>query len=191
MTAPQDSHTRFLSQACVISHNLEGVVVQQGAPARVTRNGLPLPDVVPMDGNVVPFVLATRFPGGKTFSITTIGRQLISGWIEPRAAVTIRLPVVPRNNVTIGVFGRYHSLTLEFEDVKTASERGGPMSVLAQDLAADSGRDVTSDVLWNGTSLTLPGSLIDEVCLVGRSREDDVSAPGLIVSLFGRPLNSW
>eukprot|EP00037_Helgoeca_nana_P010668 m.94066 g.94066 ORF g.94066 m.94066 type:complete len:566 (+) comp20347_c0_seq2:54-1751(+) len=181
-----DTHNFSLcDDACVISHNLEGVIVEQGAPARVTRNGLQLPGVVmPANGDsTLPFVLATRYPGGHTFSVTTIGRQLLSGWVEPRANVTLWVPVSAETQFVVGVFGQYASLTIVFEGTSGGQIDPRSLTVLAQDLASDVGQDISLEVMWSGTSLTLPASVIDRVGLAGRSRTDDVSAPGLVVML--------
>lgn len=180
-----DTSHPLQTQACVVSHNLEGVIVEQGAPARVTRNGLQLPGVVmPANGDsTLPFVLATRYPGGHTFSVTTIGRQLLSGWVEPRANVTLWVPVSAETQFVVGVFGQYASLTIVFEGTSVGQIDPRSLTVLAQDLASDVGQDISLEVMWSGTSLTLPASVIDRVGLAGRSRTDDVSAPGLVVML--------
>ena len=79
--------------AAVISHKLLNTTMRQGAPAIVTRGGLPMPTVHALasehcsgvtyptdDGQqqrsenyCQPFVIATRFPNGPTM-VSAIGR---------------------------------------------------------------------------------------------------------------------
>jgi hypothetical protein len=76
----------------VIGLHLEGTVVRQGAPARVSRGGLPLPSVASQGGSLtVPYVLLTQYPpstrkplgadagqgeatSGRPVAVTTLGR---------------------------------------------------------------------------------------------------------------------
>ena len=117
---------------------------------------------------------------------------------------------MPAVNTTVGVFGVYDNLIIAFgsagadnesstsssgssRDVASTgrsdagdgrSGAGVYFTVLAQDLATDTAEDVTSEVTWvDSMHLTVPGSLIDRVGLAGRSREDDMSAPGLVIVL--------
>ena len=123
----QETHRFSLcDDACVISHHLENVTVTQGAPARVTRNGLVLPTVTPATpAGELPYVIATRFPSGP-YSITTLGRMLPSGWVEPRANVSLTLPTTQGvNGTTLGVFGHYGQLAVIFPEEKECSPLGG------------------------------------------------------------------
>ena len=74
----------------------------------------------------------------------------------------------------IGIFGRYHSLTLVF-DKSVAGHR-----VLAQDLAGDIPQDITRLVRVSGDHVTIPGAVIDRI---GRSAATpgDKSDPGLVL----------
>jgi len=155
--------------------------VQQGAPARVTRGGLPLPVVETQscDG-CQPWVICTRFPNGAT-SVTTIGRTLPSGFVEAKANVTVQIGQPASASPVIGIFGYYEKLELVFaEEFETSN-----FLILAQDLTgAKPAEDITSEVLWDANAVTLPGTLIHKVGTAGRSLEEDVSSPGLVLQIF-------
>jgi hypothetical protein len=152
-----------------------------GAPAAVTR-GLPLPRVTLASGTVRPFVVASRSPGGAV-AVATLGRTLCPSatdreWVTGEVAdVTLS---VGRYTGPIGVFGRYHSLTLDFDGPSLAGRR-----IFAQDLAGDVPEDITSLVGTTGGHLVIPGALIDRV---GRSAATpgDRSDPGLVLVLRPR-----
>ena len=78
------------------------------------------------------------------------------------------------NSGSIGVFGRYHSLTLNFDKSVTGQR------VIAQDLAGESPEDITDLVHIAGEQMTVPGAVIDRV---GRSAATpgDKSNPGLVI----------
>lgn len=98
----------------VISHKLENKTVRQGAPARVTRGGLPLPSVVAPEGKSLPFVVSTRFPTGPV-SITTLGRTDPGQFEEPKVHVTQVIPRVSTFSPSlVGIFGHFDALTLDF-----------------------------------------------------------------------------
>ena len=193
----------------VISHHLEGTVVRQGAPARVSRGGLPLPSVAQDGSATVPFVLLTQYPpsaatktravsGRRPVAVTTLGRTLPLpvGYVEPRAAVGVALPGVHWEDVgPIGVFGVYESLTLSFASSQAgaaADSKGGgptPPTVLMQDLATDGpALDVSANVTWHDAgTVTVPGALVDSVGLSGRSTPTDSSPPGLVMVFQAPP----
>ena len=111
-----------------------GKTIRQGAPARVSR-GLPLPEVR-CEGEP-PFVIAGRFPNGSV-AVAVQGRTTNGqNWTFPPADVTV---AVGTARGPIGVFGRYRSLTLRFD------EPLGKILVLAQDLAGDRAKDITAKV---------------------------------------------
>ncbi len=147
-----------------------GQEIVQGAPARVAR-GMALP-FVSADGEP-PFVAASRHPNG-AIAVATLSRT------DPQKSI-----FVPLADVTIagndgcspiGIFGRYHSLTLNL----TAPL--GSRRVWAQDLAGDDGADITDSVYRSDQRMVLSGDLIDRV---GRSAATpgDLSEPGLVLAL--------
>lgn len=145
------------------------------APAAVTR-GLPLPQVTPVSGSIKPFVVASRNPNGAV-AVATLGRTLCPSaadreWITGEVAdVALQ---VGSNSGPIGIFGRYHSLTLTF-DKPVAGHR-----MLMQDLAGSTPQDITHLVHASGDSVIIPGALIDRI---GRSAATpgDKSDPGLVL----------
>ena len=152
-----------------------GKNVSETAPAAVTR-GLPLPTVTLAAGDIKPFVVASRNPNGAV-SVATLGRMLCPTptdrqWITGDVAdVALQ---VGHNSGPIGVFGRYHSLTLTF-DKSIAGQQ-----IIAQDLASDNPEDITDLVSITGEQLTIPGAVMDRI---GRSAATpgDKSEPGLVL----------
>ncbi len=145
------------------------------APAAVTR-GLALPKVTLASGSIKPFVVASRNPNGAV-AVATLGRTLCPSatdrrWITGEVAdVTLQ---VGRYSGPVGIFGRYHSLTLVFDKPMTGHR------VLAQDLAGDVPQDVTHLVHVSGSHIVVPGAVID---WIGRSAATpgDKSDPGLVL----------
>ena len=145
-----------------------GKTVRQGAPARVSR-GLPLPEVVSDDEP--PFVIAGRFPNGAV-AVAVQGRTTPEcNWTFSPADVTL---AAGSPDCPIGVFGHYRNLTVCFDAAL------GAVRILAQDLAADRAEDITSEVIIEGHTLTLPGALIAKVGLRAASHRD-ISDPGLVL----------
>ena len=145
------------------------------APARVAR-GMPLPDVTLASGTVRPYVLASRNPNGAV-AIATLGRTLCPSATERRwvtgenADVTLSLG---RVTGPIGIFGRYHSLTLVLDRPLHARR------VLAQDLAGEMPMDITRFLQVAGKQIRIPGRVIDRVGLSAAS-PGDKSEPGLVL----------
>jgi len=139
-----------------------GNVLKQGAPAIIARN-LPLPQVK-AEGEP-PFVVCSRHPNGAV-AVATLPRSFGKERARhiPLADVTIT------GGDTIGVFGRYHSLTIQLPH--------SAGKVWAQDLAKDEAHDVTAEVTRAGTSVKVPGALIDRLCTGG-----DESDPGLVLQV--------
>lgn len=145
------------------------------APAIVTR-GLPLPEVALASGGVKPFVVASRNPNGAV-AVATLGRTICPSatdrqWITGEVAdVTLQ---VGQYSGPIGIFGRYHSLTLVFDKPVTARR------ILAQDLAGDIPQEITRQVRVSGSRVTIPGAVIDRI---GRNAATpgDKSDPGLVL----------
>ena len=147
------------------------------APAAVTR-GLPLPTVTLASGSIEPFVVASRNPNGAV-AVATLGRTLCPSatdreWITGEIA-DVALQIGHLSG-PIGVFGRYHSLTLTFDKSLTGHR------LVAQDLAGDTPQDVTRLVHVSGNQVTIPGDVIDRI---GRSAATpgDKSDPGLVLVL--------
>jgi len=57
-------------------------------------------------------------------------------------------------------------------------------------LASDVAVDVSERVHWHGSTMTLPGGLIDELGTAAQSRHDDASPPGLVlrIEVAGAPV---
>ena len=144
--------------------------VRQGAPSRLARN-MVLPEV--RSEGELPYVACTRFPGGAVavgaFERVSIEKQVF----QPRSHVYCE---VGDTSGPVGIFGQYGSLTLVFGK----GFRSG--RILAQDLAGDVPVDVTDLVKKRGSTIVIPGSLIDQV---GRSAgtPNDLSMPGLVLSI--------
>jgi hypothetical protein len=148
------------------------------APARITRGGLPLP-TVKVNAGESPFVIASRNPNG-AITIATLGRTICTSpanrkYWTPLADITL---AVGKLTGPIGIFGRYKTLTLTFD---------APMSsrtILAQDILANQAKDITAQAIINGNSVTLPGSLIENIGLE-KASPGDKSYPGLVISISG------
>jgi len=166
--------------------NTYGKMVTQSAPAIMARN-MPLPEVEcdspsrgsGATGGEPPFVCATTYPNGST-GIATEGRVSPGNrWFEPLAKVTVKIKDAAQ---PIGIVGRYKELVLEF---------AGPIDnvdhIWAQDLLAEHSVDIKDKVKVNGTRLTIPGTLIEQV---GTSAGDngDLSVPGMVLRLDGKDL---
>lgn len=148
----------------------EGVKRKSSAPARVSRN-MPLPIVKSQDPDR-PYVLASRYPTGQT-AVVTMGRSLGNRFVNLPVEVAIE---AGEWNKEIGIFGYYKELTITYDALPK-----GKFKVWAQDLAGDKPVDITKEVVINGNSITIPGSVISRVGLSARSATDDISDPGLVL----------
>jgi hypothetical protein len=147
-----------------------GKMVYQSAPAIMSRN-MSLPKVE-TDGEA-PYVMASKYPNG-TVCVATEGRvKPEDQWYHPRAKVTISIDDI---NEIIGVFGHYKTLVLEF------TEEVNPKKIWAQDLLAESAKNIKSKVVIKGNTITIPGELID-VIGTEAGDEGDISVPGLVLKL--------
>jgi hypothetical protein len=151
----------------------------KSAPARMTRGGVPLPEVKMADGSGPPHVLASRHLDGE-IAVATIPRNFeVNGsrsMTFPLADVVI--DIGDGLNRPVGIFGKYRSLTL-ISTHKLTGKR-----ILAQDLAGDSPTDITDQVQIKRGRLTIPGAVIDRVGLMA-STPDDISDPGLVLVVEG------
>lgn len=147
-----------------------GKVAFQGAPARIAR-GIALPKVEACGEK--PFVFATKFPNGAV-AIGIQERTLQgSGWFMPSADVELH---VGDASGPYGIFGACRSLRLVFEN--SISNR----KVFVQDLLADRGLDVTTQVAIKGNELHLTESDIRIFGLSAASR-GDLSSPGFVLAI--------
>jgi hypothetical protein len=148
------------------------------APARIARGSLPLPAVTVRDGEQPPYVLCCRHAGGE-IAVATIPRNLEENGrrklVYPLADVTVEAGKLDR---PVGIFGEYANLTL----TTTAALSG--KRILAQDLAGETPVDITAEIKLSDGKLTIPGSVIRRVGLLGAS-PGDVSDPGLVLAVEG------
>ncbi len=145
--------------------NLQGVHAAS-APAALSRN-CPLPRVT--SAGEKPFVLASRHPDG-AFAIGTMprtapGRQSFT----PPASVEADEVSA---DASIGVFGRFASLTLRFNRPIEGKR------FYMQDLLSDEADEITHEVKVNGHVLTIPGEIITRIGLSAKTLPCDSSEPG-------------
>lgn len=156
--------------------NTYGKMVSQSAPAIMARN-MPLP-LVETDGPA-PFVCTTTYPNGPT-GIATEGRVAPDKkWFEPRAKITVKIKDASQ---LIGIAGHYQELILDF---------AGPLEniehIWAQDLLATESQDILTQVKIQGSTITIPGDLIDTIGTSAATKGDN-SAPGLVIQIQGKNL---
>jgi len=146
-----------------------GKKVFQRAPAVIARNiALPL---VADAGDGLPFAAASRNPNGAV-TVATLQRTLPGGRIRtPRADVKV---VAGSPAHPIGIFGRYHSLSLEFD------QPVADWVLWAQDLAGNEAADISKEVQRRTNTLILAGGLIDRLGL-SAAAPGDLSEPGLVL----------
>jgi hypothetical protein len=144
-----------------------GKTVSQIAPARVAR-GMNLP-IVKSD-SINPYVICSRFPNGNYAVGTMLRTDSVKGFIYPLADVAIQCDQL----APVGVFGRYKSLTISFENGNTIKR------VFAQDLAGDKAIEITDLIDKDESSVKISGELLT---LIGLSSATvgDISEPGLII----------
>jgi hypothetical protein len=145
-----------------------GKTGMQTAPAVVAR-GLPLPQV---NGKEVSFVLASKNPSGAVTIATMKRTDASKMFYFPLAAVGVQIDTAS----TVGVFGRYASLTLE---TKTTIKKP---KVLAQDLAGNKAIDITDLIQFGKNSITLSGCLLLKLGTL-QATAGDVSEPGVMLHL--------
>lgn len=151
-----------------------GDMLRESAPARISRN-MPLPEVMAVRADEVPFVMASRYPNGATAVVTTertLGRECVL----PLVTVTVQIEDLYK---PIGIFGKYKELVLKFREKVDLSS----IKVCGQDLAGDRTIDITDRLKAEGYQLTVPGELIQTVGLTDASEEDE-SLPGMVLQVF-------
>ncbi len=149
-----------------------GKMVRQSAPAIMARN-IALPEV--QSNGIAPYVMASKFPNG-AIAIATEGRVMPNqSWIHPKADVKLNEAEIEKS---IGIFGHYESLTLQFVLILPQE-----ISIYAQDLLSKEAIDITKDVTIKDYSIKIPGYLIDEI---GTLENDinDISVPGMVIKIL-------
>jgi len=147
---------------------VHGQTVPQSAPAVTTRGLERFPEVRDA-GAGVPYVCAMRHPNG-ALAVATLPRlDDARGYRVPAADVYIPADAT---DVTVGVFGRYRTLTLDLPR--------GRGRVLVRDLAGDVEHDITSCCAFACGRVTLPGERLAEI---GTEALADRSEPGALVRL--------
>ena len=175
--------------ACVVPLNLTNRTVRSGAPARISRGGLPLPGVSRgltsfEPAHRKPFVVLTKFPNRSelTALVTTLGRTSLTGWTEDAADIQITLqPALFGKTATLGVIGHMSSLSVTLGN-NLPAPRVCAKDML--DIGTQQCSDITSNTTWrNGVpgTLTVPGTLLRSLGTAKRSRADDVSSPGTVL----------
>ncbi|NQU53502.1 MAG: hypothetical protein HQ522_13290 [Bacteroidetes bacterium] len=148
-----------------------GKMVHQSAPAVMARN-ISLP-TVECEG-AKPYVLASKFPNGAV-CIATEGRvKPEESWFYPRANVCLN---VGSDDVLIGVFGHYKTLSLQFDHKLSKNA-----TVWAQDLLAEKAVDISSLVSVKKNRLIIPGEVIDKFGTIAGDK-GDISVPGLVIKI--------
>ena len=83
-------------------------------------------DISPAAAPLQPFVIATRYPGGKAILLTALGRTLPDpiGWSDPQAHINLTIPAASTSGTdaqvsgismpVVGLFGHFASVTLHF-----------------------------------------------------------------------------
>lgn len=146
--------------------------ITQRAPAAIAR-GIDLPTVKTSDGSAIPYLTASRNPNG-AISIATHARTTPNGYqVNKKADVKLNA-----GDLTglIGVFGYYGSLELTFNQNLTGK------TILAQDLLAKESQNITSKVTIKDNTITIPGSVLEQVGLSAATK-GDTSLPGLVIQI--------
>ncbi len=148
-----------------------GKMVRQSAPAIMARN-IALPEVKFQE--LAPYVMASKFPNG-AIAIATEGRVMPNkSWIHPKAEVSLKGAEM---NKSIGVFGHYKSLTIEFEQKLPQG-----IVIYAQDLLSKEAINITKTVTIQENSIKIPGNLIDEIGSM-ENGINDISVPGMLIKI--------
>ena len=149
---------------------VHGRTVPQTAPAAVVRGLASFPRVADA-GEGVPFVAAMLHPNG-AFAVAALPRvDAAHGCRVPAADVEIELPRTALAGAPLGVFGRFHALSL-----------GGfvarPKAVTARDLAGGEERDVSAACGFAEGRLVVDGRLLASI-----SSPTDLSDPAALLRI--------
>ena len=158
----------WLSNPLVADYLNDGVLVK-AAPSAISRS-TDLPNVSPDKNGNIPFSIASLNPTG-VFSIATLGRTIGRDYHIPECDVTAKIETAD----TIGIFGKYKTLTLETD----ADYR----AVFMQDIADNAAFDITEYVKREQGRLIIPGALIYKVGTAIQP-DNDTSEPGAVLKLI-------
>lgn len=140
------------------------------APAAIARN-MTLPEVC-AEGEK-PYVLCSVHPdnGALCVAVTprTFGENID---FTPLAEICVKGGSA---DAPVGIFGRFESLRIEFEN-KAEGKR-----VFAQSLLSDTARDVTPLAALSGSSLTIPGEVMQSV---GAPEDSEKGIPAIAIKLM-------
>lgn len=146
----------------------EAVTVSQTAPSVISRNA-PLGVVTPDENGNVPFLASSLNPVTDAFTVAVIPRLVDGVKTDYLCDVCVSGAMTVGK---IGVFGRYKSLSIEFdEDIKGR--------LYAQNLLSGDAVDITDRVTVSGKTLTLDGKVIDEA---GYTCNDN-SMPAIVLAI--------
>lgn len=148
--------------------------IEASAPARISRN-MPLPTTDSKDSQR-PYILASKYPNGAV-AVVTIGRTIDRKYISNKINVNIQADSWTK---PFGIFGYFKNLTI---DIKNKLQSTSKAKVWAQDLAGDTPVDITNDVTIKSNQLVIPGSVIERVGLMAKSKNDQ-SDPGLVLQVY-------
>ncbi len=139
------------------------------APAAVSRN-MPLPEV--SANGEKPYVVCSVHPENSALCIAVTPRTIGGEFhVTPLADIKVKgeCAVAP-----IGIFGRFNSLTIEFEK----SVEG--CKVYAQNMLSDTAKDITACVILTGNSMTIDGRLMLDI---GAPEDEENGIPAVIFRL--------
>ncbi|MBD5234364.1 MAG: hypothetical protein HDS65_09345 [Bacteroidales bacterium] len=128
------------------------------APARVSRR-LPLPEILGVDNfnDEKPYVLASLYDNECT-SVAVINRLIDGDYKQHRVDVRVQ---PARWDRKVGIFGNYHSLTLDYQN----GLPDGKFKVFAQDLASDEApEEIPYLTTPDGKGIIISGTTIDNLC---------------------------
>jgi len=149
---------------------VNGQLVRQGAPARVSRN-IELPRIEADHGK--PYICAGRFPNGAV-AIGSYERTLAdNGWFTPMVTASLE---IPGKAGPFGIFGQFRALNLLFDHPLRGAR------LLGQDLKGGVARDITKDAVIRGKEIHIPGELISAIGLQ-EATPGDASSPGMILAI--------
>ena len=155
------------------------------APGRVSRR-MPLPEILGVDNfnEEKPYVLASLYDN-ECASVAVINRLIDGDYKQHKVDVRVQ---PKRWDRKVGVFGNYHSLTLDYQNGLPS----GKFKVFAQDLASDEDPvEIPYLKTVDGKGIIISGTTIDDLCKnnkyayseVGHIDADytDLSEPGIVL----------